>query len=321
MSTSCTESGSGVERRLPTWGVSASRTPSAISAIEPISLGSSRMRRTMPDRAVKRPGAISTPDRVAHDVFEYVRLVEHHDVVLGQDRSAACDVEPVEMGVDHDDVGGRGPAASLLGETRIAQRAAIGAGTLVAADADRTPCVVRRGPVEFGHVARRRRARPLGEPLDLDLGRDAPSSRAPAAPGRRRSSRAGVAGTRSSTVPSGPPSRSRVRGARRGRADPSWRVGPGAPWWRWRQPRRRRLRSPGRDRPASCPVPVPACTTRWRFDVDRRGDEVGHLLLADAFLGVGERTRDPGERFVHRASANAASSSCSSKSGQGASVK
>ena len=54
---------------------------------------------------------------------------------------------------------------------------------------------------------------------------------------------------------------------------------------------------------------------------DRRRDQVGHLLLADTLLGVGERGGDPGERLAHRASANAASSSCSSKSGQGASVK
>ncbi len=54
---------------------------------------------------------------------------------------------------------------------------------------------------------------------------------------------------------------------------------------------------------------------------DRRLDEVGHLLLADALFGVGESGSDPGERFAHRASANAASSSRSSKSGQGASVK
>ena len=53
-------------------------------------------------------------DGVAHDVFELVRLVDHDDVVFGQQHAAAGDVEAVEVGVDDDDVGdlrpGRGPA-------------------------------------------------------------------------------------------------------------------------------------------------------------------------------------------------------------------
>ena len=53
----------------------------------------------------KRPGADLHADGVAHDVLEPVRLVEHHDVVLGQDRAAAADVEAVEVRVDDDDVG------------------------------------------------------------------------------------------------------------------------------------------------------------------------------------------------------------------------
>ena len=107
---------------------------------------------------------------VAHDVFEHVCLVEHHDVVFGQDRAAAGHVQPVQMRVDHDHVGGCRSSPCLFGEARIAERAAIGAGALVAADAHGPPRIVRRRPVEFGHVARLGCARPLGQPLDLDLG-------------------------------------------------------------------------------------------------------------------------------------------------------
>ena len=83
-------------------------------------------------------------DRVAHDVLEHVGLVEHHDVVRGEDHPAAADVQPVEVGVDDDDVRGRRPAAGLLGEARLAERAAIGARAFVAADAERPPRGVRR---------------------------------------------------------------------------------------------------------------------------------------------------------------------------------
>ena len=99
----------------------------------------------------QRPGHRDEPagrqlgaDRVAHHVLEDVGLVEHHDVVLGEDHPAAAHVQAVEVGVDDDDVGDRGRAARLLGEARLAERAAIRARALVAADADRAPRRVGR---------------------------------------------------------------------------------------------------------------------------------------------------------------------------------
>ena len=92
-------------------------------------------------------------DGVAHHVLEHVGLVEHDDVVLGQDHAAAADVEAVEVGVDDDDVGGLGSAPGLLGEARLAERAAVGARALVAADAHHPPHRVGRRPVELGAVA------------------------------------------------------------------------------------------------------------------------------------------------------------------------
>ena len=124
-----------------------------VSMTAAISSGSSRIRRNVPAIVTNRPGCQLGADRVAHDVLEHVGLVEHDDVVLGQDHAAAADVEAVEVGVDDDDVGGRGPPPGLLGEARLAERAAIGAGALVAADAHRSPRGVRRGPVELGAVA------------------------------------------------------------------------------------------------------------------------------------------------------------------------
>ena len=54
-------------------------------------------------------------DRVAHDVFELVGLVDHHHIVLGQDRPRAAYVEAVEVEVDHDHIGGRSPVAGTFG--------------------------------------------------------------------------------------------------------------------------------------------------------------------------------------------------------------
>ena len=133
----------------------ASPSSSASSVTEAMRAGSSRILRTTAARATNRDGRDRHADRVAHDVLEPVRLVEHHDVVLGQDHPAARDMEPVEVGVDDDHVGGPGAAAGQLGEALLAERAAVGAGTLVAADAHRSPRGVGRGPVELGLVAGR----------------------------------------------------------------------------------------------------------------------------------------------------------------------
>ena len=108
-------------------------------------------------------------DGVAHHVLQHVGLVEDGEVVLRQDHAATGDVEPVQVGVDDHDVGDGRPPAGLLGEARIAERAAVGAGALVAADADGSPRGVGRGPLELGGVAGLRVADPLGDLGDLRL--------------------------------------------------------------------------------------------------------------------------------------------------------
>ena len=101
-------------------------------------------------------------DRVAHDVLELVRLVDHDHVVLGQQHAAAGDVEAVEVEVDDDDVGDRGPAS---GPARRSTRRP--SGTFVPPGHSSLPtltaCHDRVGgrPVEVGLVAGLGRAGPL----------------------------------------------------------------------------------------------------------------------------------------------------------------
>src|SRR4029450_9187849 len=136
-----------------------------------------RVPRTDAARVTKRPGASSTPTvslmmsssprassntntscsgivappappPVPHDALEPVRLVEHHHVVLGDDRAAGADVDAVEMRVHDDDVADLGAVAGELGPALAAHRAAVSTRALVAADAHRPPRRVRRAPVE-----------------------------------------------------------------------------------------------------------------------------------------------------------------------------
>ena len=171
MSTSCTGSGRGMVRRWPTSPLRASRSDSAISAIDPISCGSSTIRRTTPARAVNRARRDLDADGVAHHVLEHVGLVEHDDVVLGQDRAAARHVQPVEVRVHDDHVGGRGAPPGLFGEARVAEGTPVGTGTLVAPDAHRPPRVVGRRPLHVGLVAGVGGGHPLRDPFDLHLRR------------------------------------------------------------------------------------------------------------------------------------------------------
>ena len=259
-------------------------------------------------------------DGVAHDVLEDVGLVEDDDVVIRENRPAARHVEAVQVGVDHDHVRSRGSPTRLLGEAGVAQRAAIGAGALVAADAHRAPRVVRRRPVEFCHVARGRAARPLGEPLDLD-----PRGQCHGL----EFELALVAGAHlpqplqahvvRAALQHGPVEiASEVFGEER-------EVLRGQLILEGLGRRRHHDSGVGLDRRDQVGEGLAGTGTRLDDQMssvrDRRGDEFGHLLLAEALLCVGESGGDPGERVAHRASANAASSSCSSKSGQGASVK
>ena len=63
-------------------------------------------------------------------VLELVGLVDDDHVVLGQHRAAGGEVQPVEVGVDDDDVGVGGRPPGLLGEAVVALRALAGAGAL-----------------------------------------------------------------------------------------------------------------------------------------------------------------------------------------------
>ena len=164
------------------------------------------------------PGAERQPRRRRDDVFELVRLVEDDHVVLGQEGLAPGEVEPVEVGVDDHQVGGLGPPACHLGEARLAERAAGGAGALLARHAHRLPGPRVHRPRQLGLVAGRRRRGPGGEPGQL-TSQDRPGRRARrrarGRPGRRHPwPPAGAAGRRSSSGPSAPPRRRRGRGAR-----------------------------------------------------------------------------------------------------------
>ena len=215
--------------------------------------GSSRIRRSVAGHRDEPARRQLGADGVAHDVLEHVGLVEHHDVVLGQDHAAAADVQPVEVGVDDDDVGRRGPPAGLLGEARLAERAAVGARALVAADADRPPRRVRRRPVELGGVAAVAGAGPLGDaadlrsragghPVQLELGVGA------AALDLAQPLQADVV---AAALEDGPVERRRQH-RRPGTAGPCRPAGPAAPWSPWpRRPGRRTAR-PARGRRASC---------------------------------------------------------------------
>ncbi len=110
------------------------------------------------------------PDRVAHDVLDHVRLVEHDHLVFGDDRPERRHVDAVEVGVDHDHVGDLGPVAGAFGEAGIAHRALVASWAFVARHADRPPCGVGRAPIQLGGVADRGATRPLGEPNHFGLG-------------------------------------------------------------------------------------------------------------------------------------------------------
>ena len=70
------------------------------------------------------------------DLLELVGLVDHDDLVFGQERSVHCEMHAVEVGVDHDDVGFLTAGAGVLGQAGGAHRAAQCAGTFVPSDAD-----------------------------------------------------------------------------------------------------------------------------------------------------------------------------------------
>ena len=84
-------------------------------------------------------GAHGEAGGIGDHVLELVGLVEHHDVVLGQERPAAGHVHAVEMGVDDHHVGRRRPGARVLGETLVTEGAARRTRALLGGHAHRLP--------------------------------------------------------------------------------------------------------------------------------------------------------------------------------------
>ena len=69
------------------------------------------------DRQGPEPsGSYFEPQAVGHHILDLVGLIEHHDLVFGQHGTSAGEVGPVEVGVDHDDVGFGSPGAGMLGK-------------------------------------------------------------------------------------------------------------------------------------------------------------------------------------------------------------
>ena len=197
-------------------------------------------------------------DGVAHDVFELVGLVDHHDIVLGQQHVPAGDVEAVEVQVDHDDIGDGCPGAGQLGKAHRTHRALGAAGAFVAADADGLPRAIVRRPGEVGLVAGLRVAGPFAQSLDVDLGRGGEVLDLQLTLTRRRLQLAHAlhADVVAAPLQHGPVERP-ARGVLRGTEGPWSPIDPAAPSSRW--PRRSACRParPARGSPASCPCPCP----------------------------------------------------------------
>ena len=107
----------------------------------------SRVVEDRPHRAgqvVEAPCGELEPAGVRDDVLELVRLVDHHQIVLGEDGAVGAEVESQQVEVHHGHVGLAGLASRCLGEARVARRALAGAGALLCRHADRAPRLVRR---------------------------------------------------------------------------------------------------------------------------------------------------------------------------------
>ena len=99
-----------------------------------------------PSGCERRPGCLRD------DVFELVGLVDDHDVVVGEN-PLGRHVQGVQVEVDDDDVGRRGPMPRQLGEAILAMRASGCARALVTADADHAPRLVGDVGYEIGPIA------------------------------------------------------------------------------------------------------------------------------------------------------------------------
>ncbi len=95
-----------------------------------------------------------------HDVLELVGLVDHRELVVGEQQAVHGQVEPVEVEVHHDDVGILGALAGRLREARSAARAARRSGALLGGHAQPRSTRARRAPRRARRDRRSRWSRP-----------------------------------------------------------------------------------------------------------------------------------------------------------------
>ena len=102
-----------------------------------------------------------------HPVDQLVRLVDHHDVVLGQHDEALQRVDREQRVVGDDDLGLAGPVARQLGEALPAVRALGRAEALPGGHADLPPGPVADPRVELVAVAGLGLVGPAAQPHDV----------------------------------------------------------------------------------------------------------------------------------------------------------
>ena len=106
-------------------------------------------------------------ERSDHHVLDLVGLVEDHHVMLGEYGALAGEMGPVEMGVDHDDVGRRRLVPRRLGEALLSRGAPVRPGTLPRSDAHHGPGPRAGLEVQLGPITALRPGAPAEEAAGL----------------------------------------------------------------------------------------------------------------------------------------------------------
>ena len=181
-------------------------------------------------------------------------LVDHDELVLGQQRAVHREVHAVEVRVHDDDVGGLALRACRLGEALLAHGAAERAGALVPSDAHRRPCRGARLERELGAIAGLGVLGPCHEPADLvaDRGRCGVDTEIelPVLAGLHLRDPLAAHVVRASLQHR--PRELAAEVSVEERAGPSSRAGPATPSSPWRRRSCGPTRSRGRGTPASC---------------------------------------------------------------------